>query len=236
MATEGEENETPEGSAEGTEGDKSKPKLFTQEEVNDINARTRSQAQRAARKEIFSAFGVEDLEELKETVAVLKGAAKGTPKKSAKDEEGDEELRTENAELRKRLAKAEERAAKADALAFEERKREALESTGVSAKAARRLARMLEVEPDADKDEIQAAVRELKRDMPELFKTPEGGEGEEEGEEGGREERPTPQPTRSSTGNPGRAPRPARKAADARTAATSRLHLRHPNLANRDKK
>lgn len=231
MPTEGEENDQEDGSAEDQgdgKGQQDPPKSFKQEDVDDIAARVRSKTRRQVTGEILDAFGVESLEELKATFAKLKTAKKGAaPAKGAAD---DEEATAALEAANKRADKAEAALAKLEGAAFEVRKREAVMLYGnVGFEQAKRIGKMLEVEPDADDDELKADVRRLTRELPLLFKTPDQGE-DDEGD--GAPPPPTPRP--SSSGNPGRGPRAVRKPEDARTAATSRLHLRHPQL--KDKK
>ncbi len=206
---------------------------FTQKQVDAMIRRRLRNSKKTLRKELLEEFGVEDPDALKDLLA--KGSEPESGSDSSKDGDG-ESKPVDEAKLRERIEKqvrreAAEREAKRD---LDERVKDAIvDRYGVTAKAARKLAKMVDdLETSADDEDIEDALEELEEAMPTLFRGEDNDE--QEGQEGEAQRRRPNDGRRGRQSNPGGQPRrPRGKGGSPATAARTLLHERHPQL--RDK-
>lgn len=175
---------------------------FTEAELAAKLRDERRKAKGSVDREIKSALGVDDLDEVKQILSEYR---------NSKDKEKSE-IQKAQEEHQKAAAKAQQAEATAAALLLTTSIEKELIRNGVSVDAAERLRRLIDLDAGADADAVKAEVAALKADMPHLFNTPEGeGSG----------------PKHS---NPGFPPRQTNSAPTSRDKARNLLHERHPNL------
>lgn len=193
--------------------DKPKDHTFTQAELDRIAANRAKEGKQAGQRELLEALGVTDVEEAKEIL-----------KKHREDEDArrsESERAAAAARQEKEAAEAERREARRERLAA--RIERALGKAGVPESEIEFVAKMVEVDDDADPDAVQQAVDDLKEKMPRLFEAKKDGE---EGEEPGKGSKRT-RPKEGDPGKPPRTPPPG----DPKERAKSRLASRHPKTA-----
>lgn len=147
---------------EEEEEEEDKPKTFTQAEVNRISAKEKREGKKAAIKEFLAELGVEGLE----SEADLKKAVQNQKKSGQEESEALVELRDSLAKAQSDLEKANDKLA---SNTLRGKIVDALIEEGMTAKAARKASRLVEVDAKAEDDEITGAVEELKAEMPNLF-------------------------------------------------------------------
>lgn len=215
MGTDDDDGKDPKGSAGGD--DEKKPKTYSQADLDDITSKARATSRRAAQKELLEVFGVDSTDELK---ALIEKAAK-PPEKDPKE---DAEVQKRIEKLEAELAKANEVNGKLRVSALDSRKMQALLEAGMAPSAARRSARLLEIQDDSDTDEVKAAVSDLRKDMPQLFKA-DDGDGGDEGDDGKK----PPAGKNPPSSNPGSPTRQPKRPSDSKERARARLVERHPS-------
>lgn len=203
------------------EEEEEEDKTFTQEDVDKLIRRRVGETKRKAVSAVLEELGVDDVEAAKAAIAKANKPApkkKGESSKEGEGEEAKEEIDVES--IRKEIKK--EFQAQLDEVTLTN-EIEALiaDRYETTMKAAKKLRKLVEVETDAEEDDIITALEDLEEDMPDLFKKKD--EEEEEETPGLRQER------RSRNSNPARSPRsPRGKGKDTRSAARTLLHERHP--------
>lgn len=209
---------------EDDEDDEEEDNKLTQADVDRIVRRAKGKARRMARKEMLKTLGVENIEALQELVS--KATKPPAKKKDSEDEDDDEA-----AQKAEQARKTSERQVKELELT---RKIEGVlvDKFDLKFSQAKRIRKLIEVDSNADDDEIEDAIEELQDDMPSLFD--QGDEEEDDDDED--EDRPARMKRSGRTNNqnrrdssPARSPRRQRgKKVDPKTAARTLLHERHP--------
>ena len=161
----------------------------------------RRKAKGSVDREIKTALGVEDLDEVKQILADYR---------NVKDREKTETQRAQE-EAQRAAAKAQAAESTAQAIQLTTSIEKELIRNGVSVDAAERLRRLIDLDTGADADAIKAEVAALKSDMPHLFNPQEAGNG-------------------IPNSNPGFPPRQTSPAPTSRDKARNLLHERHPQL------
>lgn len=174
----------------------------------------KDQARDAGREALLEELGVNDIDILKKKLAAVPAA--------------DAAQALQDAEAK--AQKAEANATKAAKTANDLRKILALVESGVQVGAARRLARLIEIEDTADDDELTDGVKQLKKDMPDLFKAPKSS-AEDVEEEGTEEEEPEGDERPVVRTNPGGPGKQKLRPKDPMAAARALLHERHPQTS-----
>lgn len=215
-----------EGKGEEGSEDQNKPKSYDQKDVDRIVRGATAKAGRSAVKTLLEEFGFESADELKAAFDKL-GEETSNKKESDTGTQGpDRETVKRLAELEKKANKAEEAAAAGNTANLNLRVALALVEAGMDAKAARRAAKMVEVEADADDDALQDAIDSFQEDMPQLFES-KGDSGESEGN-GDRRKVTAVTGSAPRGSNPGGPPKQSKKPEDPRASNRARLERRHP--------
>ena len=178
---------------------------FTQSELDQYASRRAKKAERAAYRKLADELGV-SIEDVKRIVSEHKEGAQGDDEQARQLEE-----RERQAAERERLAAA--KSINADV-------RAALVEAGLPRSAAKRVSRLIEVEHDADEDDILEAIDELKGEMPHLFRANDGDDDDDD------EDRPRAVDSKAR----GRR-RPKPKSLTGAEQAKELLQRRHPELA-----
>lgn len=192
------------GTGTGAGGDEPK---FTQADLNRLLAREKSDGKRVAQAEFLQSLGVNNLDEAK---AVLEAAREAEAKNLSEAEKAKKEAET----ARSNADREAQEALTIKQAAMVER---ALLRAGIGIddkdgdEQLELVARMVVVEPDATQDQVNEAVADLKKKMPQLFET----------------DRKVPDPKQPG-GDPGRQPRGAGGKATPADQARSVLAARHP--------
>jgi uncharacterized protein (DUF4415 family) len=161
------------------------PAALTQEQVDRVVGRTRTETRQATERDILAKLGYESLEEAEK--------AKADHEARLQAEKSDlERAQEEAAQARAEAAAASQQAARAQ---LQVRIDRALLESGVSTNTLNHVSKMIEVAPDATEDDISAAVASLKEDVPQLFASPETGaprtpSGVPKGGTGGKNKKP----------------------------------------------
>lgn len=179
-------------------------KKFSQADLNRLLAREKSDGKRTGQAELLQALGVTNLDEAKEIIA----QRKADEDKLLSD--------TQKAQKEAEREKAEAATAKAEAAneRMQARKERALIRAGIDDGQIELVARLIDVDNDADQDTVNAAVEELKTKMPQLFEEPDPSK--------------VPDPSKPPGSNPGRPPRGGGPKPTPAEEARSVLALRHP--------
>jgi hypothetical protein len=168
----------------GGAGDKDdKPKMFTQEQVNQIGSKEKKEGRRAAIRELLEELEIDSVDVLKETFAKAKEAEDAVKDETQKaKEKADRDAAT--AEATKKEAAKDRRAARLERM---------LAKAGVPEDKIDRALRNLDTDLDneIDAEEVTAAIADLKKDLPTLFE--DAGDGGEEDKDG-KPNPPTPRP------------------------------------------
>jgi hypothetical protein len=218
MVDENDTNDDPDdsqGDGDGTsEPPKEKKLEFTQDRLNRIMGREKNDGRRAREQELLDEFGVNSVEDLKELLA----------EKEKPDPSDDFRKAVEKATdvARKATQRAEQAEAEAAQAKFDAKVNLALLTADVPAKSVNKIAKLLDLKPDADEDDIADAIDDLKVELPNLF-------SQQDSNADGEQDR-DPRPRHS---DPGRPPRQPNKPATSREQARSLLDERHPELADR---
>lgn len=170
MGAEGENDPKPPDPPAPKQGDPDEPKTLSQDEVNRIAAREKQQGREAAMREVSDQLGV-PVEEAKRIIDAAQAAkdAQKTEAERARDE----------AEAEKAAAAADRQTAAREI--HESRVDRALLFAGYDATADEegekltRLRRMVNVEPGATLEDVQADVAKIAEGFPELFARKGGG-------------------------------------------------------------
>lgn len=205
---------------------KKKPEevVMTQRRFTSVMSREKSEGKRAGRRALLQELDVEDVDELKALVEKGRG----------KDSSDEKDQRRNATETDKAKRERDEARAEAEKLRLDTKKERALLEADVPAKQVARVARMLDIEPDADDSEIEAAVEDLKEQFPHLFTAAtvddEDEEDDDDSSDGKNSRNRGSGPPRSDPGQPKRKRRPSGNTKD---QAKSLLHERHPQLAKK---
>lgn len=194
--------------------------VLTQRRLQSMMTREKDEGRRAGRRSLLKDVGVEDADELKEIVKAYK----------AHEDKNSSEADKAKRDADKAKREADEAKAEAAKLRQGVKVERALMQANVPAKQVDKVARMLDIADEADDDEINDAVEDLKADFPHLFtvSTDDEDEGDEEDDSpDGSSRRRSDGPPRSDPGQPKRKRRPSKSTRD---QAKSLLHERHPNL------
>ncbi len=167
------------------DGDGGEGRTFTQAEVDRMTGRARSEAKRAAAKELADELGI-DVSQAKAIIAAKN--------KADDDAKSEAERAAEAAKTAKAQADADRAAAARER--FEAKLERTLTKAGVPEKALARALRLVDLEPGADDDAIAAEIDVLKDDVPGLFEDPSGGEN------GGGERKPPRAPSGRTDAKP----------------------------------
>lgn len=208
-ADDGDAGDDTDEETEDGEDDKTPPaKKFSQADLN----RTARAERKAAETKLAKSLGFE-------TVEAMKAALSDKKNQDAKETK-DLDTAVKNATT------AEARASKAESDLAQERQANkvfrALVEAGLSAKAADRTKKLVEIDPEADDDEISEAITVLREDMPELF--PSNDDDDVEKKEPKKVNPPNTGGARRKSGGPG----------DSKKTARDLLYERHPNLKKQD--
>jgi hypothetical protein len=215
MAADDDDDKDPKGSAGGD--DEKKAKTYSQADLDDITSKARATSRRAAQKELLEVFGVDSIDELKAQIEKANKPPEKDPKEDAEVQKRIEKLEAD-------LAKAQEANGKLRGSVLDSRKMQALLEAGMAPSAARRSARLLEIQEDSDTDEVKAAVSDLRKDMPQLFKAEEGDGDDDTGDDGKK----PPTDKKPPSSNPGSPTRQPKRPSDTKERARARLVERHP--------
>lgn len=211
---EGDENEEESGSDETKKTSNGEKKL-TQAEVTRIATREKQEGTKAGRLALLKELGITDPKEATRLIELAKKAEEetlsDTEKANKKAQDAAVEAEKDREEAKKeRLASRVERSLLANGLSLPKDEDKA-------DKALSRAVRLLDLDLDASQDDIKAAVKELKVEMPALFASPDDEE-EESGDS----------PERTGRTDPGRPPRGKKATGTAKDRASSLLAQRHP--------
>jgi len=194
------------GQDNGTGSGDSEPK-FTQADLNRLLAREKSDGKRVAQAEFLQSLGVNSLDDAK---AILDAAREADAKNLSEAEKAKKDAETAR-------SKADQEAVEARQLKQAAMVERALLRAGIGVdekdgdEQLELVARMVVVEPDATQDQVNDAVAELKKKMPQLFET----------------NRKVPDP-KTPGGDPGRQPRGAGGQPSPAEQARNVLASRHP--------
>lgn len=224
---------------------KKQPKPISQRQMKAIAAREKRAGRKAGQASLAKELGYDSVEDMKEALA-----------RSEDDDEEDEEpaptakkkaAEPVKAPARKAPNKDKERADRLQAELDQERfsnkvERLLLSEDALASKASKAVA-LLELELDADDDEILEAIDKLRDELPEIFHSDSSDDGDEEGDEPGHVTRKrTNARRRTATGASGTRRPPdsntgsrkkTRKAAPPKERASTRLAERHPEFAKK---
>ena len=201
---------------------------ISQKDFDRIVTREKVKAARQAAKALATELGFADVDAMKAAIA----KSKTPPKPKDKGDKDDDEATTPTAEEIRAELEAEHKKELAAQKLTDTIKDILTDDFDLSRKQTSAIRRMVEVDTDAEEDDIIEALEELEDELPNLFTV--DSEDGEDGEEGAqrsrnrRERRPSTKPRRSS--DPGRSPSRKRKPANVQTAARTLLHERYPHL------
>jgi hypothetical protein len=136
----------------------------TQEQLDKLAARARSEGKSTATKDVLAQLGVEDIEAAKAAL---------TAHQERVDAEKDEVQRAKDEAVTAKR-EAEEARAETAMTKLSTRKERLLLASGVEIKALDYISELVKVDPSATDEEIVAAVDQLKEDIPQMFAEPEG--------------------------------------------------------------
>lgn len=193
---------------------------MSQEAFTKVMERERTKGKRIARREVFRELGVNDLDGLKAKLGA------GDTDSGTKDDSSNEESEKARRDAEKATRERDEARAETARLRLDAKKERALLAADVPAKQVARVARMLEVDPNADDDEIEDAVGDLQKEMPHLFAPVDDDTSEDDKSNGSRQDGPP-------NSDPGRPPRKKNQPSSSKDQAKSLLHERHPQLADK---
>lgn len=204
------------------ETEENENQVFTQDEVTKLIRREVGETKRKTMKSLLEELGAEDVDELKTLVTKAKRPA---PKKPAdKETDADDKGGEVDVEEITRNIKNDYQKELDEINLSHEIESMIVDRYGTTARAAKKLRKLVDVELDAEEDEIIVALEDLEKDMPNLF-TKDEGEDDSGRESSGQLDRER----RSRNSNPGRSPRsPRGKGSDPKSAARTLLHERHP--------
>lgn len=194
-----------------------------QEQVNDLVGRARNEGRGTAQREMLDKLGFKSLEEAEEAARRLK-----TIEDANKDELTKAAERATRAEAELETLKGGHTTATLSVRVETAVLRKLLgEDGGKVLTQASIIRKLIDVDSKAEDKDIEAAVVQLEKDMPQLFASSEGtGSGNPPGG-GGRP--PTPPAGRPPTGGP-----PRGDGGDAKSRALTRLHERNPHVKPRN--
>jgi hypothetical protein len=190
---------------EGDEGDGAKEVKLTQEQLNNLLAEAKRKAKGSTEGELKKLLGVEDLSAVKGLVEAARAA----------EDKNKTDLERATSEATTEKQKREAAEASAAELRVTSMIEKALIGEGLSVAAAERTRNMITVPTSADAEAIKAEIAALRKDMPQLFPTQEGGAG---------------QPPATPPPAPGRPPTQPSGGTSPTDAARSLLYERHPEL------
>lgn len=234
---------------EGGDGEGDEDKTFSQEAVDRMVAKARSQARRSAERKLLDELEVEDIEEAKR--AVTKGKAEPKPPKetgkNSKDGDKDDSSSEAVADLARQFEEFKlSTNGNIAELKITSKVEKALIKEGMSVAEAEKARRLVEVPNNADEDEIEDAIDDLKETMPSLFDSgsKSGGDDDEDDDDDDDGKRRKPKNRdrdrdrddrrRNPGSNPGGSPRRRKSGGDTRSDARTLLHERHPRLKKDD--
>lgn len=219
----GADDDGDDGSGDDGDGDDGegggKKSSFSQEDLDRVGTREKSRGKRQGRKELFDELGVADLDELKAKLG----------KVDENDAEGQRDLDAQKEAAAKSKREADQARKEADKERFLARVERRLIKADADPERLEKIARLLDFEDDVselDLEDIDAAIDDLKKDMPELF-TKKDSDGED-GDGGGRR-RDADGSRGPRDSDPGRrTPKPP--SGDPEEAARQKVRERHPQL------
>lgn len=210
---------------DGDGGDDGDKKSFSQDDLDRVGTREKSRGKRQGRKELFDELGVADLDELKAKLG----------KVEENDAEGQRDLDAQKEAAAKSKRDADQARKEADEERFLARVERRLIKADADPERLEKIARLLDFEDDVselDLEDIDAAIDDLKKDMPELF-TKKDSDGDDGDGDGRRQDADGSRGPRNS--DPGRR-NPKPPAGDPQERARQQVRDRHPQLVrDRDK-
>jgi multidrug efflux pump subunit AcrA (membrane-fusion protein) len=160
---------------------------LSQEQVDRLVGRTRTDTRATTEREVLAKLGFESMEEAEQAHA----------ERQAQLEAEKSDLQRAQEEAAQARAAAAEAEMKASQASLQVRIDRTLLESGVPINTLPHVSKMIETSPDASDEEIAETVETLKKDVPQLFATPDDGasrapSGVPKGGTGGKTKKPTP--------------------------------------------